>query len=167
MTATGTSIMESGSARHLWLVGALALTITFVIAVLTPLQARTNFWLRGPFYGAYLALFLALMLPSGALRARRYHKRRQTLPAMILLGSVAGYLAGLLAFLLHPLLLRDGRRLFLDSVRIETPKAAAAVVGFPLRLLSRLYGAIMAAVIVCLMRPWRHRQEPPAEGPSQ
>ncbi len=160
-------MIERGSATHLWLVSVLALTLTFLIALVTPLHARTNFWLRGPFYMAYLALFLAMMLPLGAWLARGYHRRRHSFLAMILLGCVTGYLAGLLAFLLHPLLLPDGFPLFVDALGLTTPEAVIATLQFPIRLLSWLYGGIMAILLVGLMRLGRmtDREECTDDGP--
>ncbi|HET6673698.1 MAG TPA: hypothetical protein VFG71_00090 [Nitrospiraceae bacterium] len=141
--------MPSGRA---WIVGGLALAISYAIASLTPLNQWIGFWLRGSFYTAYQVLFLGALWVWGALLAARYHKRSRSLAAMAMWGILFGYLAGLFALLFHPLLQQDGVHLFMESLRISTPEGAVAILWFPIRLLSWLYGAMLGLLIPLVVR---------------
>jgi hypothetical protein len=138
-----------------WIVGSLALAVGYAIASLTPWNQWVGFWLRGSFstaYTAYQVLFVRALLPCGALLAVRYHRRQWSLVAMVLWDAAFGYLAGLFALLFHPLLQQDGVHLFVASLRITTPEAMVAIFWFPMRLLSRLFGVIMALLIPLVVR---------------
>jgi len=137
---------------HAWMVSGLSLAVTYAIASLTPMNRWIGFWLRGSFYAAYQAILVAALLPCGAFLAACYHEQPRSLPAMTLWGGGLGYLAGLIAFLLHPLAQQDGVHLFVDSLRIGAPEALIAILWFPVRLLSWLYGAIAGLTIGLLLR---------------
>jgi hypothetical protein len=117
-----------------------------------------GFWLRGSFYTAYQVIFVGALLPFGALLAVRYHKRPRSLLAMVLWGAVLGYVAGLVALLLHPLAQPDGLQLFVESLRISAPEALIAILWFPIKLLSWLYGAMMGLFIPLFLRSIDRRQ---------
>ena len=134
-----------------WLVSGLAMTGCAVIAWVTPIHDRMEFWLRGPALPAYEGvLFVALFL-SGVWLIRRSHGRPGFL-GLLSWGTLLGYLAGLCALVLHPLLLSEGVRLFLDSLRLATPEAVTAFVWFPVRLLSWLLGAVTGLLIGIFLR---------------
>ena len=141
--------MQPGRA---WMVSSLSLALSYAIASLTPMNQWIGFWLRGSFYTAYQALLVAALLPCGALLAMRYHKRPRSLLAMALWGAVLGYLAGLVALLLHPLAQPNGLHLFVESLRISAPEALIAILWFPVKLLSWLSGAMMGLFIPLFLR---------------
>lgn len=134
------------------MVSSLSLAISYAIASLTPMNQWIGFWLRGSFYTAYQVILVGVLLPCGALLAMRYHKRSRSLLAMALYGVALGYLAGLVALLLHPLAQPDGLHLFVESLRIRAPEALIAILWFPIKLLSWLYGAITALFIPLFLR---------------
>jgi hypothetical protein len=135
-----------------WMVSSLSLAVSYAVASLTPMNGWIEFWLRGSFYTAYQTMLVAALLPYGALLARRHHKRPRSLLAMTAGGAVLGYLAGLIAFLLHPLAQPDGTRLFLDSIPNGEPEALFAFLWFPVKLLSWLYGAMTGLSMGLLLR---------------
>ena len=134
------------------MVSSLSLAISYAIASLTPMNQWIEFWLRGSFYTAYQVILVGVLLPCGALLAMRYHKRSRSLLAMALYGVALGYLAGLVALLLHPLAQPDGLHLFVESLRIRAPEALIAILWFPIKLLSWLYGAMTALFIPLFLR---------------
>jgi hypothetical protein len=97
-------------------------------------------------------MLMGALLPCGALLAVRHHKRSPSLLAMTLWGAAFGYPAGLIALILHPLILPDGLQLFVDSLRITAPEAVIAILWFPIKLLSWVYGAMMGLFIPLVSR---------------
>jgi hypothetical protein len=61
---------------------------------------------------------------------------------MIIFGEIAGYVAGLIAFLLHPIFQENGVHHVLATLQFPARKAVIAFFWFPVRLLSWLFGAI-------------------------
>jgi hypothetical protein len=141
-----------------WVVSGFSLAVSYAVASLTPMNGWVGFWIRGPFYAAYQAMLIGALLPCGALLAVRYHKRSLSLLAMTFWGAAMGYPAGLIALLLHPLVQADGVQLFVESLRITAPEAAVAILWFPIKLLSWMYGAMMGLFIPVASRAvgWLH-----------
>ncbi|BCA56369.1 hypothetical protein W02_35090 [Nitrospira sp. KM1] len=131
--------------------GSLSLAISHAIAYITPLHEWTGFWLRGSFVVAYQVFFVLLFLPCAVWIARRYLKRPRSFLAMAAWGTGLGYLSGLAALLLHPLAQANGWDLFLKSLRLPTLEAVAALLWFPVRLLSYLIGAMTGIAIALLL----------------
>ena len=134
-----------------WLVSGLAVLCSAVIASVTPIHHRIEFWLRGSALIAYQGLFLVGLFLAGTILARRFQSRPSVLP-LILWGTAVGYLAGLFALLFHPLALSGGVRLFRDSLHITRLEALVALLWFPIRLLSWLLGAMTGLFIGILLR---------------
>lgn len=100
---------------------------------------------------AYQGLLLAGLFLGGMFLATRFQNRSSPLLPLTIWGTLLGYLAGLFAVLVHPLLQPDGVRLFLDSLHITTPEALIALLWFPVRLLSWLLGALTGLFIGILL----------------
>ena len=131
----------------------VSLSLAYLIAFLTFMNQWINFWLRGSYYLSYQAIFLALLLVLFLVRLSRYHTGQQ-LPgiAMIIFGGIAGYVAGLIAFLLHPIFQENGLQQVLITLQFPAREAVIAFLWFPVRLLSWLFGAITGTVMVLISR---------------
>jgi hypothetical protein len=112
-----------------------------------------NFWLRGSYYLSYQAIFLTLLLVLFLVRLSR-HRTGQQLPgiSLIMFGGAAGYVAGLIAFLLHPIFQENGLQQVLITLQFPAREAVIAFLWFPVRLLSWLFGAITGLVMVVISR---------------
>ena len=130
----------------------VSLALAYLIAFLTLMNRRIHFWLRGPYYLSYQAMFLSLLLVLFLVRLRRH--RAEQLPgiSMIIFGGIAGYVAGLIALLLHPIFLENGLQQVLATLQFPAREAVIAFFWFPVRILSWLFGAITGMVIVVLSR---------------
>ena len=88
--------------QHVILAG-VSLSLAYLIAFLTLMNRWINFWIRGSYYFSYQAIFLTLLLIFFLVWLRRLHNGNPPGISIVLFGGEAGYLAGLLAFLLHPI----------------------------------------------------------------
>jgi len=142
--------------QHLILVG-VSLSLTYLIAFLTLMDRWISFWLRGSHYLSYQTIFLTLLLCFFLVWSRR---QPAGLPgvSMIAFGGVAGYIAGLIAFLLHPIFQDNGVNQVLATLQFPAREAVIAFFWFPVRLLSWLFGAVAGLVMVVISRrfstPW-------------
>jgi hypothetical protein len=141
----------SHSGQHVVLVGA-SLSLAYLIAFLTLMNRWVNFWLRGSYYLSYQAIFLTLLLVLFLVRLRRHHAEQFPGISMIIFGGVAGYVAGLIAFLLHPIFQESGVHQVLATLQFPAREAVIAFFWFPVRLLSWLFGAITGILIVVFSR---------------
>ena len=137
---------------HVVLVG-VSLFLAYLIALLTFMNRWINFWLRGSYYLSYQAIFLTLLLVLFLVRLTRHHTGQQ-LPgiSMIIFGGAAGYVAGLIAFLLHPIFQENGVHQVLTTLQFPAREAVMAFLWFPVRLLSWLFGAVAGILIVVISR---------------
>jgi len=71
---------------------------------------------------------------------------------MVIFGGAAGYVAGLIAFLLHPIFQENGVNYVLATLQFPAREAVVAFFWFPVRLLSWLFGAITGMVMVLISR---------------
>lgn len=131
----------------------MSLFLSYLIALLTFMNRWINFWLRGSYYLSYQAIFLTLLLVLFLVRLTRHHTGQQ-LPgiSMIIFGGVAGYVAGLTAFLLHPIFQEKGVHQVLTTLQFPAREAVMAFLWFPVRLLSWLFGAVAGILIVVISR---------------
>ena len=137
--------------QHVILVG-VSLSFAYLIAFLTFMNQWINFWLRGSYYLSYQAIFLTLLLVLFLVRLRRHHAEQFPGISMIIFGGVAGYVAGLFAFLLHPIFQESGVHQVLATLQFPAREAVIAFFWFPVRLLSWLFGAITGLVMVVISR---------------
>jgi hypothetical protein len=137
--------------QQVMLVG-VSLSLVYLIAFLTFMNRWINFWLRGSYYLSYQAIFLTLLLILFLVRLRRH--RAEQLPgiSMIIFGGIIGYVAGLIAVLLHPIFQENGLQQVLVTLQFPAREAVIAFLWFPVRILSWLFGAITGMVIVVLSR---------------
>lgn len=137
--------------QHVMLVG-VSLSLAYLIAFLTFMNWWINFWLRGSYYLSYQAIFLTLLLILFLVRLRRH--RAEQLPgiSMIIFGGIIGYVAGLIAVLLHPIFQENGLQQVLMTLQFPAREAVIAFLWFPVRLLSWLFGAITGLVMVVISR---------------
>jgi len=131
----------------------VSLSLAYLIAFLTLINRWINFWLRGSYYFSYQAIFLTLLLVLFLVRLSRHHTG-QRLPgiSMIMFGGIAGYVAGLIAFLLHPIFQENGLQQVLTTLQFPAREAMIAFLWFPMRILSWLFGAITGLVMVVISR---------------
>jgi hypothetical protein len=130
----------------------VSLSLAYLIAFLTFMNQWINFWLRGSYYLSYQAIFLTLLLILFLVRMRRHHTEQIPGISMIVFGGVAGYIAGLIAFLLHPIFQENGLQQILTTLQFPAPETVIALFWFPVRLLSWLFGAITGLLIVVISR---------------
>lgn len=146
--------------QHVVLVG-VSLSLAYLIALLTFMNTWIKFWLRGSYYLAYQAIFLIVLLIFFLVRLRRRHTGQLPGISMIMFGGAAGYVAGLIAFLLHPIFQENGIHQVLTTLQFPAREAVIAFFWFPVRLLSWLFGAITGMVMVLISRRFgTHRQGP-------
>ena len=98
------------------------------------------------------AIFWPRLLILFLIRLRCHHTGQLPGISMILLGGVAGYVAGLIAFLLHPIFQENGLQQVLTTLQFPAREAVIAFLWFPVRLLSWLFGAITGLVMVVISR---------------
>ncbi len=137
--------------QHVILVG-VSLSLAYLIALLTLMNRWISFWLRGPYYLSYQAIFLTVLLIFFLVRLRHHHPEQLPGISMIVFGGIAGYIAGLIAFLIHPIFQENGLQQILATLQFPAPEAVIAFLWFPLRLLSWLFGAVTGVLIVVISR---------------
>jgi predicted neutral ceramidase superfamily lipid hydrolase len=143
--------------QHVILVG-VSLSFAYLIAFLTFMNQWINFWLRGSYYLSYQAIFLTLLLVLFLVRLSRHHTGQQLHGiSLIMFGGAAGYVAGLIAFLLHPIFQENGVHQVLATLQFPAREAVIAFLWFPVRLLSWLFGGITGILIVVFSRWFRTR----------
>jgi hypothetical protein len=138
--------------RNTVILAGLSVVLAYLIALVTPLDQRTDFWLRGAHYFAYQAVFLPLLFVLLVIRLRRDHNTRRRTFASVLYGALAGYAAGLVATLVFPLFLEHDVAQFAQSLKLTTRAAWIAFFWFPVRLQSWLVGAISAVMLILIGR---------------
>jgi hypothetical protein len=112
--------------QHIILVGA-SLSLTYLIALLTFMNQWINFWLRGSYFHSYQALFLTLLLIFFLVRLRRQPSGQLPGISTIVFGGAAGYVAGLIAFLLHPIFQDNGAHSSNGHVPISSARSGDCV----------------------------------------
>jgi hypothetical protein len=137
--------------QHVILVG-VSLSLAYLLAFLTFMNQWVNFWLRGSYYLSYQAIFLTVLLILFLIRLSRLHTGPLPIISMIIFGGVAGYGAGAIAFLLHPIFQENGLHQVLTTLQFPAREAVIAFLWFPVRLLSWLFGAITGMVMVLISR---------------
>jgi len=137
--------------QHVILMG-VSLALAYLIALLTFMNQWINFWLRGSYYLSYQAIFLTVLLIFFLVRLRCQHTGQLPGISMIMFGGAAGYVAGLIAFLLHPIFQENGVNQVLTTLQFPAREAVIAFFWFPVRLLSWLFGAITGMVMVVITR---------------
>jgi hypothetical protein len=130
----------------------VGLALACLIALLTFMNQWINFWLRGSYYLSYQAIFLTVLLIFFLVRLRCQHTGQLPGISMIMFGGAAGYVAGLIAFLLHPIFQENGLQQVLITLQFPAREAVIAFLWFPVRLLSWLFGAITGMVMVVITR---------------
>ena len=139
----------------------VSLSLAYLIAFLTFMNQWINFWLRGSYYLSYQAIFLPLLLILFLIRLRCHHTGHLPGISMNFFGAIAGYIAGLLAFLLHPIFQENGLQQVLTTLQFPAREAVIAFLWFPVRLLSWLFGAITGLVMVVISQRFgTHRLGP-------
>jgi hypothetical protein len=141
-----------------WIVGraiviaGVAVATAYLVALLTLMTRWMNFWIRGPYYISYQALYCTLLILFLFFWLYGHHNGTPSVLSTVLFGTIMGYVAGLIAFVMHPVLHDDGWNIVSMSLNVTTPAEAVALLWFPARMLSWLVGGIAALVMVSLMR---------------
>jgi hypothetical protein len=123
-----------------------SLSLAYLIALLTFMNRWINFWLRGSYYLSYQAIFLTVLLILFLVRLGLHHNGQLPGISTIIFGGVAGYVAGLIAYLQHQIFQKNGVHHVLTTLQFAAREAVIAFFWFPVRLLSRLFGAITGMV---------------------
>jgi hypothetical protein len=147
--------------QHVILVG-VSLSLAYLIAFLTFMNQWINFWLRGSYYLSYQAIFLTVLLILLLVRLSRHHDGHLPGISIIIFGGVAGYVAGVIAFLLHPIFQENGLHQVLTTLQFPAREAIIAFLWFPVRLLSWLFDAITGIVMVLISRRFGTHWQGPA-----
>ena len=109
----------------------ISLSLAYLLAFLTYMNQWINFWLRGSYYLSYQAIFLTLLLVLFLLRLRLHQIGHLPGLSMIIFGGVAGYVAGVIVFLLHPIFQENGLQQILTTLQFPAPEAVIAFFWFP------------------------------------
>src|SRR5262245_60950646 len=99
----------------------VSLSLAYLLAFLTLMNRWINFWLRGSYYLSYQAIFLTVLLILFLVRLNRHQTGPLPAISIILFGAVAGYGAGLTAFLLAPIFQEDGFHQVLVTLQFPAP----------------------------------------------
>ena len=151
---------ESHGWQQIMLV-VVSLSFAYLIALLTLMDRWLNFWLRGSYYFSYQVIFLTLLSIFFLIRLRRLPLGQRPGISIILFVVGAGYVAVLIAFLLHPIFHEDGVHQVSATLQFPAREAVIAFFWFPVRLLSWLFGAITGTVMVVISRRVdRHLRSP-------
>ena len=130
----------------------VSLSPAYLIAFLSFMNRWISFWLRDSYYLSYQVIFLTMLLIFFLVRLSRHHNGQLPGISIIIFGGVAGYVAGLIAFLLHPIFQEDGVQQVVATLQFPAREAVIAFFWFPVRLLSWLFGAITGVVMVVISR---------------
>src|SRR5262245_6149419 len=121
---------------------ASSLFLAYLIAFVTLIIRRMNFWMRGSYAISYQAIFLFLLFILLLWWVCRHHNGRLPILSTIAFSIPAGYGAGVVALAVYPLFQSDGLQHMTRSLTFSTPEAAIAFLWFPIRLLTWLFGAV-------------------------
>ena len=141
----------------------VSLLLAYLIAFMTLMNRWINFWLRGPYYLSYQAIFLTILAILFLFRLRCQRAGKPLGLSMIIFGGVVGYAAGVIAFLLHPIFQENGLHQILITLQFPAREAVIAFFWFPVRILSWLFGTIMGTVMMLISRrflPYWKAQNP-------
>ncbi|MGH7184170.1 MAG: hypothetical protein ACREJN_19650 [Nitrospiraceae bacterium] len=130
----------------------VSLSLAYLIAFITLMNRWINFWLRGSYYLSYQVIFMTVLAVLLLVRLRRQQAGNPPGISMIIFGGVAGYVAGLIAFLLHPIFQENGLHHIMTTLQFPAREAVIAFFWFPVRILSWLFGAITGTVLVLISR---------------
>ena len=148
------SLFRLSLAKRVLLVAA-SLACAYGIALVTFMIRWMHFWLRGPYFFPYLAVFLAALALLLLWWTTRHHNRPLPLLSTVGYSVVAGYVAGLIAMGFNPVFQTDGIQHMLDALRFPTLESAVAFFWFPVRLATWLFGGVTGGVLLILSRRWR------------
>ena len=132
-----------------------SLTLAYAIALVTFIVRWIHFWMRGPYFEAYLSIFLMALALLLFWWTSRHQNDPLPLVSTVIYSGVAGYVAGVLAMVLYPIFQSDGLQRSLEALRFPTIEAAIAFFWFPVRLLTWLFGGISGGMMLILSRRWR------------
>ncbi|HEY6085827.1 MAG TPA: hypothetical protein VIU63_10555 [Nitrospira sp.] len=133
-----------------------SLALTYCIAFLTLMIRWMNFWIRGSYFISYQVIFLVILAALIVLWLTRYHNGPPPLLSTVIFSMCAGYVAGLFALILYPIFQENGFRQIMTSLQFPAPEAAVALLWFPVKLLSWLFGAMTGLISVVISR-WLRR----------
>lgn len=146
------SVSRESHGWQLIMLVVVSLSFAYLIALLTLMNRWLNFWLRGSYYFSYQVIFLTLLSIFFLIWLRRHPTGQPLGISIILFGVGAGYVAGLIAFLIHPIFQEDGVHQISATLQFPAREAVIAFFWFPVRLLSWLFGAITGMVMVIINR---------------
>jgi hypothetical protein len=147
-------VFRLGAGKRTLLVGA-SLALTYVVALVTFMIRWMHFWMRGPYFVSYLAVFFCALALLLFWWTTRHHDGPLPFFSTVAYSVVAGYVAGVFWMVLYPLFQTDGVHGMLEGLRFPTLEAAVAFFWFPVRLVAWMFGGIAGGMMVLLSRRWR------------
>jgi len=153
-----THVCRLGVGKRLLLVAA-SLLLAYGIALVTFMVRWMHFWLRGPYFVSYLGVFLTALALLLFWWTSRHHTGPLPLLSTMAYTVAAGYVAGVIAMILHPVFQSDGMQHLIDGIRFPTVEAGIAFFWFPVRLATWLFGGLTGGIMLVLSRRWRRMRE--------
>lgn len=141
-----------------------SIALTYLIAALTFIIRWMHFWIRGPHFLPYFSIFVTMQAVFLLWWACRHQAGPLRLRSTVGYAIVSGYVAGLIAMVLHPLFQTDGIQQILTALQFPAIEAGIALFWFPVRLLTWLFGGIAGGILVLLSRRLRQRTTERASG---
>lgn len=147
----GLKLRSSRGGTRLLLVG-MSLVLAYGVAFLTSIIRWMNFWMRGPYFVPYQAVFLSALMIFLLWWSRRHHNGPPPVLSTVIYSIAAGYTAGVIAMALYPIFQPDGLQQVLSALQFPTLEATIAFFWFPVRLLTWLFGGIAGVMLVVISR---------------
>jgi hypothetical protein len=137
---------------------AASLILAYLVALVTFMVRWMHFWMRGPYFFPFLGVFLATLALLLFWWTSRHHNGPLPFVTTTLYSVGAGYVAGVIGIILYPLFQSDGVQHALRALEFPTVEAVIALLWFPIRLLTWLFGGITGMLMVALSRRWSRSQ---------
>ena len=150
--------LRLGVGKRLLLIAA-SLSLAYGIALITFMVRWMHFWLRGPYFVSYLGVFLTALALLLFWWTSRHHTGPLPLVSTMAYAVAAGYVAGVIAMIVHPVFQSDGMEHLLTGLRFPTVEAGIAFFWFPVRLATWLFGGIAGGMMLVLSRRWRRMKQ--------
>jgi hypothetical protein len=138
---------------------AASLSLAYGIALMTFMIRWMHFWLRGPNFFSYLGVFLTALALLLFWWTSRHHTGPLPLLSTMGYAVVAGYVAGVIAMIVHPVFQSDGMQHLLEGLRFPAVDAVIAFFWFPVRLGTWVFGGVTGAILLLLSRRWRRMRQ--------
>ena len=134
----------------------LALACTYLIFTIFRLNAWVHSWLQGDYYLIYQLLYLFTIFILFQLYIYKLQPESIKYIKTILYGIIAGYCAGIIAYIGATIFVDYNYERFINSIRVTSIWNILIIPSF--MVFSWLFGGIMAFILVFLLH-WRNRKD--------